>query len=73
MYSFKSHEEHLYEMMMYLRNKHGNGLMENIDRNNLVISLTKLLQDFVSNTYFLVNTYIFSSIFYLQKPVGYHR
>ena len=41
------HEEQLYEMLMYLRNKFGETIKENIDKNNLPRSLAKMLEGFV--------------------------
>jgi hypothetical protein len=43
LHNFKVHEEQLYEMFMCLRNTFGDGLKENIEKNNFTASLSKML------------------------------
>jgi len=52
LHDFKVHEEQLYEMLMHLRNTFGDAVKENIDKNNLTTSLSKMLSGFVGVTYF---------------------
>ena len=53
LHDFKVHEEQLYEMFMHLRNTFGDAIKENIDKNNLTASLSKMLSGFVSVTCFV--------------------
>ena len=52
LHNFQVHEEQLYKMFMYLRNTFGDTMKENIDKNNLAQSVSKLLAEFVSITCF---------------------